>query len=194
MNQVFIDGQAGTTGLQIAERLALREDLEVLEIDPQARKDDDARRALMGQADVTILCLPDAAVAQACSLAGSNTRLLDASSVHRTDDQWVYGLPEFGAAQRQAIGNASRVSNPGCYPQGYLLCIRPLIQAGLLPAEVPLSMHAVSGYSGGGRAMVEKYQGFRMMMTRRMGSRDSSNNNNSSKWNRGSYSISHGQL
>lgn len=160
MNTVFIDGQAGTTGLQIAERLALREDLEVLEIDPQARKDDDARRALMAQADVTILCLPDAAVAQACALAADNTRILDASSVHRTHADWVYGLPEFGAEQRQAIRNASRVSNPGCYPQGYLLAVRPLIQAGLLPASVPLSMHAVSGYSGGGRAMVEKYQAF----------------------------------
>jgi N-acetyl-gamma-glutamyl-phosphate reductase len=160
MNQVFIDGQAGTTGLQIAERLALRADLEVLEIDPQARKDDAARQALMAQADVTILCLPDAAVAQACELAGTNARILDASSVHRTHDDWVYGLPEFGAQQRQAIRNANRVSNPGCYPQGYLLSIRPLVQAGLLPAEVPLSMHAVSGYSGGGRAMVERYQAF----------------------------------
>lgn len=160
MNKVFIDGQAGTTGLQIAERLALREDLEVLEIDPDARKDDAARQALMAQADVTILCLPDAAVPPACELAGDSARLLDASSVHRTHADWVYGLPEFGAEQRNAIRSASRVSNPGCYPQGYLLSVRPLIQAGLLPAEVPLSMHAISGYSGGGRAMVEQYQAF----------------------------------
>jgi len=160
MNKVFIDGQAGTTGLQIAERLALREDLEVLEIDPAARKDDAARQDMMAAADVTILCLPDAAVAQACALAGNNTRILDASSVHRTHADWVYGLPELGAELRSAIGNADRVSNPGCYPQGYLLCVRPLIQAGLLPSDVALSMHAVSGYSGGGRSMIERYQAF----------------------------------
>ncbi len=160
MNKVFIDGQAGTTGLQIAERLSARADLQLLEIDAAERKQEAARRALMQEADVTILCLPDAAVPAACALAGAKTRLIDASSVHRTHSDWVYGLPELTANQRAKIAGAARVSNPGCYPQGYLLTLSPLVRAGLLPQDLALSMHAVSGYSGGGRPMIETYQGF----------------------------------
>ncbi|MFK7915186.1 MAG: N-acetyl-gamma-glutamyl-phosphate reductase [Pseudomonadales bacterium] len=157
---IFIDGQAGTTGLQIAERLRARDDLQLLEIDAAARKFDQARAELMAQSDVTILCLPDAAVAGAVTLAAGQCRLLDASSVHRTAPGWVYGLPELGAEQRRQIAAATQVSNPGCYPQGPILMLRPLIDAGWLDPKTPRSIHSVSGYSGGGRGMIDAYRSF----------------------------------
>ncbi len=160
MHTVFIDGQAGTTGLEIAERLAARQDIDLLAIDAQHRKDTQARRELMRQADVSIWCLPDAAAAAASEGADTDCRILDASSVHRTNAAWTYGLPEIGGAQRDAIRTATRVSNPGCYPQGFILWTRALIQAQLLPIDLPLSINAVSGYSGGGRQMIENYQSF----------------------------------
>ena len=160
MYKVFIDGQAGTTGLQIAQRLAKREDIQLLTIDSDLRKDVAARLTLMQDADVTIWCLPDTAVAEAATIVPEGCRVLDASSVHRVHADWTYGLPEMGAAQRAAIAGSSRVSNPGCYPQGFILWVRPLIDAGLLPADLPLSVNAVSGYSGGGRGMIERYTAF----------------------------------
>lgn len=160
MASVFIDGQAGTTGLEISQRLHGRDDIAVLEIDAARRKDPAARQALMAEADVTILCLPDQAAIEAVALAGDDARILDASTAHRIHPDWVYGCPEIEADQRTRISTAARVSNPGCYPQGAILLIRPLIDAGILPADSPLSVFGLSGFSGGGRAMIESYRAF----------------------------------
>ena len=157
--KVFIDGEAGTTGLEISQRLQSRTDLELLKVDPQRRKDTTHRQSLINASDITILCLPDTAAEHAASLVQNpSTRLLDASSVHRTAQGWCYGLPELDAGQRQRIRNASRVANPGCYPTGFILSVRPLIEAGILPPELPLTVHAISGYSGGGRQLIERFE------------------------------------
>lgn len=157
--RVFIDGQAGTTGLQIQQRLARHPQIELLSIDEAQRKDAAARQALMKQADVSILCLPDAAAREAVALADEvGARVLDASSAHRVEAGWVYGLPELATDQREKIRAASHVSNPGCYATGAIALLAPLTQSGLLKADRPLAINAVSGYSGGGKAMIEKYQ------------------------------------
>jgi len=158
--KVFIDGQAGTTGLEISARLRARDDIELLEIDPASRKDNSARERLMAAADVVILCLPDDAAGEAVTLAGDQCRILDASTAHRIAPGWIYGLPEMQPGQREAIAEARLVANPGCYPQGFILLIRPLIDEGLLSPEIPLSLFGISGYSGGGKALIEKYDAF----------------------------------
>jgi N-acetyl-gamma-glutamyl-phosphate reductase len=155
--RIFIDGQEGTTGLEIHQRLRADADVELLEIDPAQRKDPAAKRALMRQADVVVLCLPDAAAIEAVSLADPDTRILDASTAHRVDPTWVFGLPELTKTQRGDISNARRVSNPGCYPTGFLLAVRPLIDAGVISRALPLSVHALSGYSGGGKKLIEAF-------------------------------------
>jgi N-acetyl-gamma-glutamyl-phosphate reductase len=156
---VFIDGEAGTTGLQIRERLGSRSDLQVLSIDPARRKDQDARRELLNEADAVVLCLPDDAAREAVTLIESNsTRVIDASTAHRTAPGWAYGFPEMAEGQREAIAAAARVSNPGCYPTGAIALIRPLVRAGLLPADWPLTVNAISGYSGGGRSMIAEFE------------------------------------
>ena len=160
MATIFIDGQAGTTGLEITSRLEARKDLKLLKISEAERKDQDARAHYLQSADVAILCLPDDAAREAVALAAGKSRILDASTAYRTDAQWVYGLPELDAQQRSRIQNAQYVSNPGCYPQGFILLTRPLIAAGLLDAATLLRCHALSGYSGGGRQMVEKFRAF----------------------------------
>ena len=160
MHRIFIDGQAGTTGLEISQRLRARADIELLEIDAELRKQPQARLELMAEADVTVLCLPDSAAIEAVALADGQTRFLDASTAHRISADWVYGCPELTISQRSAIARAQQVSNPGCYPQGFILLIRPLIEAGLLQSGQALSVSGVSGYSGGGRALIEKYQSF----------------------------------
>lgn len=157
--RVFIDGQAGTTGLQIQQRLVNHPQIDMLNIDEAQRKDARARQALMKQADVTILCLPDAAAREAVALADEvGARVLDASSAHRVADGWVYGLAELAPDQREKIRTASHVSNPGCYATGAIALLAPLTEAGVLQADRPLTINAVSGYSGGGKQMIEKYQ------------------------------------
>lgn len=159
---VFIDGEAGTTGLQIYQRLAERKDIEVLSIDPDKRKDRAERARLLNAADISILCLPDDAAREAVSLVTHpQARILDASTAYRTDPDWAYGFPELRAGQRDRIATAKRVSNPGCYPTGFLSVVAPLIQADLLPTTFPLTVNAISGYSGGGKKMIAQYEGFR---------------------------------
>lgn len=159
MHKVFIDGQSGTTGLQIQDRLSRREDIELLTIDPAKRKDPAAKRSILDKADVTILCLPDDAALETVALAAdTNTRILDASTAHRVAADWVYGLPELAPQQRSSIKNARLVSNPGCYPTGFLLAIHPLVAAKIVSPDAQLSVNAVSGYSGGGKKMIETYE------------------------------------
>lgn len=157
--KIFIDGEAGTTGLQIRERLGARADLELLQIEPERRKDLSARAELLNEADVAVLCLPDEAAKQSVSLITSkSTRVIDASTAFRTAPGWVYGFPEMDASQGQKIAEASRVANPGCYPQGPIILLAPLIKAGLIPKNMSVTVNAISGYSGGGRQMIEAYE------------------------------------
>ncbi|MFK8182573.1 MAG: N-acetyl-gamma-glutamyl-phosphate reductase [Phormidesmis sp.] len=159
---VFIDGEAGTTGLQIYQRLEARDDLEVISIDADKRKDANERAKLLNAADISILCLPDAAAREAVSLVTNpKARILDASTAHRTAAGWVYGFAELRDGQRDAISNSTRVSNPGCYPTGFLATVAPLVSKKLLPADAPLTVNAISGYTGGGNKMIAQYEGFR---------------------------------
>lgn len=160
-SRVFIDGQEGTTGLQIHQRLRERSDLELLEIASERRKDVAAKRELMRAADVVILCLPDSAAIEAVALANPEMRIIDASTAHRVHSDWVYGLPELEATARERLRSARRVSNPGCYPTGFLLAVRPLIDAGIMSRAHPLVVHAQSGYSGGGKKLIEAFENHR---------------------------------
>ncbi len=155
---VFIDGAAGTTGLEIAERLDGREEFTLITLDGDKRKDAKARRDALNDADFAILCLPDDAVADAVAMVSStSTAIIDASSVHRVDPAWTYGFRELEAAQRSKIAGSKRVSNPGCYPTGFLALVAPLVAAKLIPDDWPYTVNAVSGYSGGGKAMIERF-------------------------------------
>lgn len=155
--KVFIDGQEGTTGLAIHQHLMQRDDLEILAIESEFRKDDERRGELFQESNLGILCLPDDAAKQAPEIAGS-TRLLDASTAHRVSPDWVYGLPELASDQRKKIANAQYVSNPGCYPTGFLLLVRPLVDAGFLSENLLVKVNAVSGYSGGGKKLIAEYE------------------------------------
>lgn len=158
--KIFIDGEVGTTGLQIATRLEGRSDIELIRLDEAVRKDPAARRDALRSADIAILCLPDAASVEAYEMVqGADTRLLDASTAHRIADGWVYGFAEMTAGQAEAIASARYVANPGCYPTGAIALLRPLREAGLLPADTPVSVNAVSGYTGGGKAMIAEFEG-----------------------------------
>ena len=160
MPTLFIDGAAGTTGLEIRERLAGRRDFTLILLDDVRRKDDDARREALNDADFVILCLPDeAAVAAAAMIDNERTRVIDASTAHRVAPGWTYGMAELEPSQAAAIVAAPRVTNPGCYPTGFLALVRPLVRAGLVPADWPLTVHAMSGYSGGGKAMIAEFEG-----------------------------------
>ncbi|MDF2797664.1 MAG: argC [Devosia sp.] len=157
--KIFIDGEAGTTGLQIRERLQERRDLELLTIPPERRKDAGMRAQLLNEADVAILCLPDDAAKESVALIeNTTTRVIDASTAHRVNPDWAYGFAEMDRAQTKAIAEARFVANPGCWPQGAIAGLRPLIAAGLLPADYPVTVNGVSGYSGGGRQMIEEYE------------------------------------
>src|SRR5262245_26035644 len=160
---IFIDGEAGTTGLEIRQRVAEISGLAVKSIAPDKRKDEAARLAIMREVDLVVLCLPDEAAQRAVALIdtlGSKApKIVDASTAHRVADGWAYGFPEMEEAQAEKVRTASRVTNPGCYPTAAIALIRPLVEAGLLPADYPLTINAVSGYSGGGRSMIEAHEG-----------------------------------
>jgi N-acetyl-gamma-glutamyl-phosphate reductase len=157
--KIFIDGEVGTTGLQIRHRLAGRTDIEVISIDPAQRKDSRARSAMINRADVVILCLPDDAARESVGLVKNDAvRFIDASTAHRTHQDWTYGFPEMAKGQRDAIASARFVSNPGCYPTAFIALVRPLVEANLVPRDWPVTANAVSGYTGGGTRMIAEFE------------------------------------
>lgn len=158
-HRVFIDGEVGTTGLQIRQRLAARTDLVVASLPEDRRKDPAARAEMINNVDAVILCLPDEASREAVSMIDNDqVRVIDASTAFRTAPGWTYGFPEMSVAQRQAVATSKRVSNPGCFPTGFIALVRPLIEAGLVPADWPVTVSAVSGYSGGGKPMIAEFE------------------------------------
>lgn len=159
--KVFIDGEVGTTGLQVRGRIESRDDLEIISPPSELRKDNDTRKKFINEADVVILCLPDAASIEAAGYVDSDndrTVLIDASTAFRVDDDWVYGFPELSNDQREALSKSKRISNPGCYPTGFIGLTRPLVDAGIIQEGTPLTVNAVSGYSGGGKGMMELFE------------------------------------
>ncbi len=157
--KVFVDGQEGTTGLQIFDRLAARADIEVIQIDPAKRKDIAARAACLNTADVAFLCLPDDAAKESAALVtNSRTCIIDASTAHRIAEGWTYGVPELGAPYRTAIRASKRIANPGCHATAFALALRPLVQRGLVPADFAISCFSITGYSGGGKKMIADYE------------------------------------
>ena len=157
--KVYIDGQEGTTGLKILERFEGRTDIEILKIDPNKRKDNEERKKFINASDFTILCLPDAASIEAVSfIENENTRIIDASTAHRTNPDWAYGFPELSVEHREKIKNSKRVAVPGCYASGFLSMAYPLVKNGILPVDYPVTVHAVSGYSGAGKKGIAQYE------------------------------------
>ena len=157
--RIFVDGQEGTTGLRIHEVLAQRSDIEMLQIDPDRRKDPAERSRLLNAADVAFLCLPDAAAKESAALVTNpNTCIIDASTAHRTDPAWLYGLPELCTGQREALRKAKRIANPGCHATCFIALMRPLVDASLVPQALPVSATSITGYSGGGKKMIAEYE------------------------------------
>ena len=156
--KVFVDGGAGTTGLKIRQRLANRDDIEILHIEEAKRKDLDARLAMIEEADVTFLCLPDQAAKEIAAAAPKDAKILDTSTAHRIDPEWTYGMPELNKTQRDSIKNATRVAVPGCHASGFIFAVKPLIEAGVLPSDYPIAATSVTGYSGGGKKMIATHE------------------------------------
>ncbi|MBR2729428.1 MAG: N-acetyl-gamma-glutamyl-phosphate reductase [Lachnospiraceae bacterium] len=157
--RVYIDGQSGTTGLQIFDRIGAREDLELLRIDEDKRHDNEERRKYLNAADIVFLCLPDDGAQEAVSLIDDpDVRVIDASTAHRTNDDWTYGFPELSGAQREAIARSKRVANPGCHATGFISCAAPLVRMGIVPADYPFTCFSLTGYSGGGKKMIASYE------------------------------------
>lgn len=160
MKKIFIDGREGTTGLQIEQRLSARDDVRVIRIDERLRKDPVARKACIEESDITILCLPDAASIEAVELAkDADTIVLDASTAHRTAQGWAYGFPELSAAHREAVAKGKRIAVPGCHASGFIAAVYPLVAAGIMSPDYPLTCTSVTGYSGGGKKMIAQYEG-----------------------------------
>ena len=158
MTKIFIDGSAGTTGLRIADRLALRQDISLIKLTEDLRKDPDARKDAIHSADIVFLCLPDAAAIEAVALADhSNAKIIDTSTAHRTNPDWVYGMPEL-AGQRQRIQKSKRVANPGCHASGFVALVAPLVEQGIVPKDAALTCFSLTGYSGGGKKMIAEYE------------------------------------
>ena len=156
--KVYIDGQAGTTGLQIFDRIGSRADLELMRIDEDKRHDNEERRKFLNAADIVFLCLPDDGAREAVSLIDNpNVRVIDASTAHRTSDSWTYGFPELSPEQREAIAKSHRVANPGCHATGFISCAAPLIRMGIVPSSYPFTCFSLTGYSGGGKKMIAQY-------------------------------------
>ena len=157
--KVYIDGQSGTTGLQIYDRIGQREDLELLRIPEELRHDPDERKKYLNSADIVFLCLPDEGAREAVSFIDNpNVRVIDASTAHRTNPDWTYGYPELSKAQREAIRTSKRVANPGCHATGFISTTAPLVAMGVLPKDYPMSCYSLTGYSGGGKKMISEYE------------------------------------
>ncbi|NJD04127.1 MAG: N-acetyl-gamma-glutamyl-phosphate reductase [Ruminiclostridium sp.] len=157
--KIFVDGQEGTTGLKINERLENLNNIEILKIDPEKRKDSVERSKLLNEADIVFLCLPDAAAKESVSLVSSrSTGIIDASTAHRTDDGWAYGFPELSASHREAVKTSKRVSVPGCHATGFNLIMYPLVKEGIVPSDYPVTCHSITGYSGGGKKLIAQYE------------------------------------
>ena len=158
MINVFIDGSAGTTGLRIADRLSLRQDLNLIKLPDELRKDPNARKDAIHSADIVFLCLPDAAAIEAVELAGdASAKIIDTSTAHRTNPDWVYGFPEL-KGMREKILNSKRIANPGCHASGFIALVAPLVENGIIPADTPLTSFSLTGYSGGGKKMIAEYE------------------------------------
>ena len=157
--KVYIDGQSGTTGLQIYDRIGARDDLELLRIDEDKRHDMEERKKFLNAADIVFLCLPDAGAIEAVSLIENpEVRVIDASTAHRVSEGWTYGFPELSKAQREAIRTSKRVANPGCHATGLIATTAPLVRMGILPADYPVTCYSLTGYSGGGKKMIAEYE------------------------------------
>ena len=168
---IYVDGQEGTTGLEINERLKNQENIEILKIDPEKRRDINERGKFLNQAELVFLCLPDDAAREAVSLINNPvTRVIDASTAHRTNDDWAYGLPELSREYRENIKTSKRVSVPGCYPTGFNMLVSPLVREGYISPDYPLSCHAISGYSGGGKKLIAMYESESMEDKKNLGS------------------------
>ena len=160
MTKVFIDGREGTTGLRIMERMEGRKDIELLSISDELRKDPAERARLINASDITFLCLPDAAAIEAVSLCtNDHTKIIDASTAHRTAEGWAYGYPELSKEHREAVATCNRIANPGCHATGFITAVYPLVKGGIMPADYPVSAFSLTGYSGGGKKMIAQYEG-----------------------------------
>ncbi len=159
MTKVFIDGSQGTTGLRIFDRLSARDDIELITLPEELRKDLESRTNAINSSDITFLCLPDAAAIEAAEKANDNVRILDTSTAHRTSEQWIYGFPEVFENGFERVKNANRVAVPGCHASGFIALVKPLVDAGILPADALITCHSVTGYSGGGKGMIAEYEG-----------------------------------